>query len=379
MPELLKKIYKSASYLLLNSLIIFILLNCVIYCWYKAVYSPLGRQTRAALQKGEAEKYKRAYEGAYSVEEIYAVIDEQRQALKLEYQPWVLFREPGFEGRYTHVAREGYRLNSGPGETQARGKGPVIFAFGGSTMFGYGVKDGDTIAAYIEKAIPGSRVYNFGRAFYYSSQEMQLFLSLVKEGKIPDIAVFLDGLNDTRVLADGVDEPYLSSTLRNIFKTGFYLGKNVMPVLTALYDIREARAEQKGAFGLDDAGIKKRAAAVLAIYRSNEAIIRQIAAYYHVKTYFFWQPVPHYSYDLSNHQFKKKEHYPGDSVYRLYNEVYRSAATGPMDGTVFLGNIFKDKKDVYIDRHHYNPSGCRMIAEEIVRVVKQDNPDLNVN
>ena len=39
-------------------------------------------------------------------------------------------------------------------------------------------------------------MYNFGRAFYFSSQERILFEQLLLDGHRPATAVFLDGLND---------------------------------------------------------------------------------------------------------------------------------------------------------------------------------------
>jgi len=53
-------------------------------------------------------------------------------------------------------------------------------------------------------------VYNFGRAGYYSTQERILFEYFVAKGVKPDVAIFLDGLND--FFEKEKDEPDFSNS-----------------------------------------------------------------------------------------------------------------------------------------------------------------------
>src|SRR6185369_12207002 len=75
-----------------------------------------------------------------------------------------------------------------------------VFVFGGSTTFGYGVADGDTIASQLQPLLARHgrdvAVYNFGRGYYYSTQERILYEQLLAGGFVPALAVFIDGLND---------------------------------------------------------------------------------------------------------------------------------------------------------------------------------------
>lgn len=76
-----------------------------------------------------------------------------------------------------------------------------IFVFGGSTTFGYGIADGETIASALQRKLANSsskpiRIYNFGRGHYYSTQERILFSNLLGAGTVADVAVFIDGLNE---------------------------------------------------------------------------------------------------------------------------------------------------------------------------------------
>jgi hypothetical protein len=72
--------------------------------------------------------------------------------------------------------------------------------FGGSTIEGVHVPDDRTIpASFVRVAQLHNSAFhavNYGQPHYYSKQEAHLFLSLVMDGKVPRVAVFLDGLND---------------------------------------------------------------------------------------------------------------------------------------------------------------------------------------
>ena len=78
----------------------------------------------------------------------------------------------------------------------------IVFLFGGPTMFGYGVEGEQTLASDFQtllestdSALP-SAVYNFSQGNCYNPAELILFESLLNRGVIPDVVVFLDGLNE---------------------------------------------------------------------------------------------------------------------------------------------------------------------------------------
>ena len=112
-----------------------------------------------------------------------------------EYEPWLGFREKGRTSKFVNVNEFGIRSNSREQVEMTSLDGAVWF-FGGSTTFGYGVSDSETIPAALEKRL-NRPVINFGRGFYYSGQENLLFLRLLQSGYRPGLAIFLDGSNET--------------------------------------------------------------------------------------------------------------------------------------------------------------------------------------
>src|SRR6202034_2026573 len=93
-----------------------------------------------------------------------------------------------------------------------------IFLFGGSTTFGVGVPDDETIPSYLQEymaahcATPAA-VYNFGRLGYFSTQEAMLFYRLLSSGAVPAAAVFVDGINDFHSWSG---EPDLTTDLKSL-------------------------------------------------------------------------------------------------------------------------------------------------------------------
>ena len=78
----------------------------------------------------------------------------------------------------------------------------VVWAFGASTLFGFGVSDQLTIPAFLERHLASNfpdqkfKVVNFGQPYWYSSVEPATYLALLRSRKPPNAVVFLDGFND---------------------------------------------------------------------------------------------------------------------------------------------------------------------------------------
>ena len=72
----------------------------------------------------------------------------------LEYESYTQFKEKPFKGKFVNVHLAGFRSNNS--KIQPWPPDPNnfnIFVFGGSTTFGYGVADSETIVSYLEKKL----------------------------------------------------------------------------------------------------------------------------------------------------------------------------------------------------------------------------------
>lgn len=112
-----------------------------------------------------------------------------------EYEPLLGFKEKARTSQYVNVTKDGIRTNANQ-EFKLEQLQQSIWVFGGSTTFGYGVADNETIPAYLEKIIGGTKVINLGRGYYYSRQENIYLVNLLAAGFRPKKVIFIDGINE---------------------------------------------------------------------------------------------------------------------------------------------------------------------------------------
>lgn len=110
------------------------------------------------------------------------------------YDETLGFKEAPRTTQFVNVNKFGIRSTKSEDDFIASLNNSIWF-FGGSTTFGYGVADNETIPANLASLL-NSAVINFGRGYYFSEQENLLMLKLLKNGYRPKKAIFLDGLNE---------------------------------------------------------------------------------------------------------------------------------------------------------------------------------------
>jgi hypothetical protein len=86
-------------------------------------------------------------------------------------------------------------------QTPAAQPGHRIFLFGGSAMYGYGVRDRYTIPAQLAatlraRGLADATVMNFGQSSFNATQEVVTLLLELRRGNVPDVVVFYDGNNE---------------------------------------------------------------------------------------------------------------------------------------------------------------------------------------
>ena len=118
--------------------------------------------------------------------------------MSFRWEPYVYWRKSAFKGKYVTVDDSGIRRTW---NEPAPNSHPLrVWFFGGSTMWGLGVRDEYTIPSLVsqELAKQGIRaeVTNYGQQGYNSTQELIALILLLRNGESPDLAVFYDGVNE---------------------------------------------------------------------------------------------------------------------------------------------------------------------------------------
>ena len=202
----------------LNAVLLLLLVNLVLY----AVISV--RKPPSPTQDYGSERIMQAYPG-WRKEDVDLLLRETwGDDVGFEYDPFTGFRNKPFarKTKYVHIDSAGFRISKRQAAWPPSPENFTVFVFGGSTTFGLGLPDDETIASHLQEcgAVDGKTiaVYNFGRTWYYSSQESILFQQLLKKGYIPQVAIFIDGLNEFN--SWGPDEPGNASQVRTFMAGG---------------------------------------------------------------------------------------------------------------------------------------------------------------
>lgn len=358
-------LYTTAVLTLFHGLLLFAALNLAAWGFLKAF-----PEDPVALTYGER-PFASVYPGR-SREEVRELLRET-WTRPAAYEPFTESRERRYQGRFVNVHPAGFRLSRDQGPWPPDPARANVFVFGGSTLFGYGVADDETIVsalqAFLDQRLGKGRVacYNFGRGAYYSTGERILFEGLLAEAAVPRLAVFVDGLNE---FAFGA--PFLSTRLREQVRAPVRaalatLGEQLP--LAQLIARRKAtrpprRADAEVAAAFDDARLLDER---LLRYLANRRLITATATAWGVRTLFVWQPVPTYRYDLRYHLFGEadfeKNHYAGFGYERFAERLRRE----PPGGDFLWAADLQDgvREPLYVDQVHYTAAFSRRIGEEI--------------
>ncbi len=112
---------------------------------------------------------------------------------KGSYEAFYGWRRPEIHGKTINVDANGRRHTySAPGTP----KDKVIAFFGGSTTWGTGANDENTIPSDFAKLNPNYEAINYGETGYLAHQNLNLLMQEHFGGFRPDVVVFYDGVND---------------------------------------------------------------------------------------------------------------------------------------------------------------------------------------
>lgn len=306
---------------------------------------------------------------------------------------------------YFNISAQGFRLPGFEQPWPPRADRKTVFVFGGSTMVGYYIEDKDTIPAIMGKRLGdhGIDVYNMGGGNYTSRSDLLYFLLLIDQGIKPDIAVFLDGLNDcfyafgNPTLIGLLDSLYQSEKRRRGLSyaaavwdyavSSFHERRRPLPnganfskaietdMVRDLFSregVERALAMSASKIPLRDIdpALQSVAADVWSRYLDTVEMIRGLTRRHEIETYFAWQPVPYFM--TRPDQRIMERIYPAFSSIAMSSPVYNwlhamdfpSLKTDP--DFLDLSTLGNDLDGVsYVDICHYSPAMSTLIANRL--------------
>lgn len=382
--------YTALAVLALNTLIILVLLNVVTW----ATLRVLAERERHRLPSTLTELASRF--GPGWVSSMYPGWDQSNLlrlwnewiGLTFDYEAFTQFRVRPTQGLYINVSEHGFRSN---GTTAPWPPDPAalnVFVFGGSTTFGTMLPDGWTLPAALQRHVRTSKchasaqVYNFARPAYISTQENALLERLLLSKAVPNVAIFVDGLNDS-VWRRG--EPRYTDQLTYLVRTihargtWWLLGTRARDFLISLPMIDAANLvlarfgsarPTMPVFPASRTETENHLNQWIATKGMREAVAHQFGT----SVLTVWQPSPTYQYDLSYHAFGQHLIAWGGSAqsvrdlsHALYAQMEERRHDSEVRGNfLWLGDIQRAKREnLYVDSLHYTAAFTDEIAKAI--------------
>ena len=316
-------------------------------------------------------------------------LDQQKaKALSLDvengfgdYQSFIGWRRNPFEGNYKNVLPDyNNRLSTNSSISQSS------WFFGGSTMWGTGAVDSETIPSWYA-SMSNSEVLNLGESAWVSRQSVNQLMNLFGDGHRPRLVVFYDGVNDVlhgcrsehKNVPAHIQESAIASKLKQ--KPHDVLMQSLVPLwnfVTAPYKALGAKigfkVSKHQSYGSMDCSSDPGKADRIASHLINNWYSAYLLARAHGAQFIgILQP------QVFSSSIRSDYLHPGDlymeseylAVYPIIKQKMKVAcAIDPVfcnhlvDGTTWLDGV----DPVYIDFCHLTGSGNKIIAKNILQL-----------
>lgn len=357
------------------TILLFLALECV---FFVAAVTHCPYDTRADLP---------VYKDFEERLEFWVEHDRALVTRGLSYVPYHMWTRRPFSGRWTNIDANGDRATCYSADKNLKGV-KKIFMFGGSTLWGTGAPDCETIPSYISKLLnkdkPQYVVYNYAETGYVASQELNRLISEIKKGHIPDLVIFYSGINDAfegtctlgalktpayHTYMDRFGRVFKQSKTAKFFEilemTYIYRGFNF--IKNRLFPNAVERWEET----IEEETIQEAAHKTAQYWVANYEIASKIGREYGFKVILILQPnAASGGKILQDYEknFLKGSHAAVNVAYEAMKGIIRE---NNFSGVCDLSDIFENiNEPIYIDWAHMGPLGNYYVASRIAEIIK---------
>jgi len=371
----LSSAWSAAGVVVLNTLLVFLLVNVAANTALQRI--PGGRYAGAVtLPWYAAQPWNAAYRADFpKVNDLY------------RFARWVMWEGAPFRGQVMNVDSAGRRRTPGDDCT---GDPYVIWALGGSTMWGVGSPDSLTIPARLKEALGarGNRpicVVNLGERAYNSSQEVLRLQRELSRGGRPDLVVTYDGLNDAtyamRSAKAGAFQDEDEVAQRIYQRTPAADWMNSLAVMRLADEVRRRSSGRDTllAFQAPGVNVDSLVRATAEVHSANHRLIAALGQGFNFEVLFFLQPM----IAVGSKPLSKEEQSSMAAMRVAQRDFYRGAfaamksaadarnADGPSAPLIDLRTVFDaEPRALYFDWFHIAPPGNALVAERIANVIE---------
>lgn len=303
-----------------------------------------------------------------------------------EWEPYVYWRRKPFNGEFINVDANQRRKTVFEKSASVKTEPFVkVFMFGGSTLWGTGVRDEFTIPSLVGKNLNEAgynvEVVNFGESGYVNTQEVIELSIQLQQDNIPSLVIFYDGVNDVF----SAYQQGKAGIPQNEFNRGKEFNSLIskkkslsvffesLKTLSTFQFISGLSKPKQVQINYSDSEIENISQKVIEIYNHNIKIVFSLAEEYGFNTLFYWQPSIFSKNELSDYEQKELEkvNYIQSFTEKTnshlgHDELHHNSLHFYDISKIFLN----ESTPVFIDFCHISEYGNSIIAERMANDIK---------
>lgn len=301
------------------------------------------------------------------------------KALATDYRSYYAWRRKPFEGETITVDASGKRVT--PIEPTGPASLHVAF-FGGSTMWGTGARDHETIPAFVARQDDAIRAQNFAESGWKAHQSLNALVESVAAGERHDVVLFYDGVNEVANGCRHELDPFShgwEQPLRTVLaRDGVLWLHLIRPMLHLAHvigdEIGKLLHREAGIGSLFDCDRDpEKARAVARLLITDWLVAMDTTTRHGGRFLAVLQPVAYLSDTRKDALRLEREAELGrqyEAVYPLIREM--AAAAAAAHGLVFhdASDLLDRDEHLYIDFSHVSPNGNELIASHLRSLIR---------
>lgn len=312
---------------------------------------------------------------------------------KAEYRSYIGWRSLAYQGDTININKQGIRIT--PQSEFASKESPLVVFLGGSTMWGFGADDKNTIPALFSKISDGQfRTLNLGDGAYRAFQGYIFLTMQINEGLKPDIVISYDGYNEGWIGFRSEQEATShdrESQIRSLMKgqdsldkhdlsfRDFFLGPITAFItklkLTYVYRYKEDKDDFM--YDLSQERTERVARALLDSWMLTKVLAEQNGALFVCVL----QPnaaVGHPNLEHLKIDSKSLEPYLNQYLYPMVLKLLQHPDYKELSNYfIDLSGIFEGNERIYIDYYgHVSPNGNKIVAKILYEYLQNIKPKI---
>ncbi len=386
--------YKELAFQLLNTVLLLVLIEIAAGGISKLISLDSQEEENPIVDERQLKHYYQEVEWGipYWQEEYYVVNN------RLLYHPYTVWETAPFDGTYLNIMDTGLRETP---NADCQDDAYLVFVFGGSTVYGTGSPDAQTIPAYLQEDITRLMnrpvcVMNFGQPGHVITQNVIKLMLQLQAGAVPDLVIFYGGVNEIiAFIQSGMPNAHhRQSTIAEIYNDAgnevdeVTLSQKLVDEVSKTYTIgliehwfgpirKENDSPELLAVPATNYATPENARQVRENYLNTYAIIQGLAQAYKFDFYIFWQPVIWVTDKPFTDEEREAAEKMDEKVQEFFRLVYDEIQQIPSqqyEQFYYIADALDGIDSfIYADRYHLTPEGNRVIADAMMEVVQEES------